>query len=437
MVQLRRIAFSLCCALAFAGCAEKIDARQLQRDNGLSYKRGSDDPFTGTVTNVPIVEFGFLGKGDCTAEMKKGLVHGKVSCEVEDGAPRYEARFREGEKDGEERVWNTETDTMVTSVEWENGRRNGVEQHYHPEHKKLLSEIHWNKDKKEGRERHWNLAGEEVLVDLMWSNGKHTGFDKRGEWDVNFVDGQYDGVRRNYAWADVDSGMRFLRDTELQKQMGGAVWAGAYSGNVVGMEQTWARGVQLTEKRWYTTGKLRLEKTYKDGEHAATREWREDGSLDSETYFQHGAVNLGSVHGEQVKRTYDGQGKLMRTECYLKDCSDVDRMFPAAKTSTEPVAAAVTSEVTSVAAAASGDDVTGECVFPKTRSGTNGNLELVQPITVYAAARKEGGSALSNISSYVISAQNAGLAQISDPETKQPVGWVDIAGFEFVHRRNC
>jgi antitoxin component YwqK of YwqJK toxin-antitoxin module len=431
IVHLRRVAFSLCCAFVFTGCAEKIDARQLQRENGLSYKRGSDDPFTGTVTNVPIIQFGFFGSDNCTVEMKKGLVDGEVVCKTEKGAPRYEAVFREGEKDGKERTWFKETGTLVGVVEWSKGHRNGGEQRYHPTHEKLLSEIHWNEGRKDGRERHWNLAGEEVMVDLMWSNGKHTGFDKRGEWEANFVDGQYDGTRKYYSWTDTKAAMEHYRQTEFQKQWGGAAWAGALPGSMVGIEQTWSRGVQLTEKRWHKTGKLAQERTLENGEHTATREWRENGVLQSETYLQHGDVDLGSVHGEQVVRLYDEQGKLVKTSCYLRDCSEVDRMFPPAAGSAAPAAAEVAS------AAGKADEAVGQCIFPKTRSARNGNLELVRPITMYPVASAEGGVALTSIQSYVVSAQEAGLVQITDPETKQPVGWVDMAGFEWLHPRNC
>jgi hypothetical protein len=40
------------------------------------------------------------------------------------------------------------------------------------------------------------------------------------------------------------------------------------------------------------------------------------------------------------------------------------------------------------------------------------------------------------ITSYLVSAQEAGLVQIADPETKQPAAWCSIAEFDYMHLRN-
>lgn len=254
MLKLHTLALVISCTLAITGCSQKIDARQLQLNNGLNYKIGDNDPYTGTVTNVPVNEFARVSAdGSCVAEMKSGIVDGKVTCVTPDSKQLYEGTWRQGKRDGTEKVWFPETGQLVSVGEWKDGRKNGVHQRFNPMASKLISESHWSNGSKDGQEKHWDVSGSVLLVDLEWKDGKKTGFSKAGTTEEHYVDGKLDGVVKTYALpTDSDKAMADATSAALAadravEQLGGGV--SSYSlvpGAYVSREERWSTGTRLS-----------------------------------------------------------------------------------------------------------------------------------------------------------------------------------------------
>jgi antitoxin component YwqK of YwqJK toxin-antitoxin module len=251
--KLHMLALATSCVFVVTGCSEKIDARQLQLNNGLNYRVGENDPFSGTVTNIPVSEFARVSTdGSCVAEMKSGVVDGKVTCVTPDSKQLYEGTWRQGKRDGTEKVWFP-TGQLVSVGEWKGGRKDGVHQRFNPMASKLISETHWLNGNKAGQERHWDVSGNVLLVDLQWNDGKKTGFSKAGTTEEHFVDGKLDGVVKNYALpTDSDKAMADATNAALAadravEQLGGGV--SSYSlvpGAYVSREEHWSAGTRLS-----------------------------------------------------------------------------------------------------------------------------------------------------------------------------------------------
>lgn len=91
----------------------------------------------------------------------------------------------------------------------------------------------------------------------------------------------------------------------------------------------------------------------------------------------------------------------------------------------------------------------GQCVFPKTKTGANGNLVLVHPIYVFdspsASASKR---ALTSLSAFTVKADAPGgfvqLVTVPDYSLANPdsvagkvIGWVKRSDFQPQDLRNC
>lgn len=65
-------------ALAITGCKSEIDNAETVIRNGLIYKYGETDPFTGLVLNTPAGIPGISAL--CNSQVEKGRYSGKSEC---------------------------------------------------------------------------------------------------------------------------------------------------------------------------------------------------------------------------------------------------------------------------------------------------------------------------------------------------------------------
>lgn len=433
MIRRTLLALALGCIVLVTGCGQKIDYRQLEQRNGLSYKMGDNDPFAGTVKNAPISQFAMVGEnGTCTVQMKGGLVDGAVSCESEKGTRLYESRWLEGKRDGTEKVWYATNGNLVGSVEWKAGRRSGREQRYNPLADKVISEINWVDDHKVGRERYWDTKGETVLVDLDWKNGSKTGFSNAGQWQEHFVDGQVDGVRQHFTTEDSAMASAFADDDQLARELGGgATSMVAKPGAYVNQEENWKAGVQVgASKTWRGQGQLSEESTYLNGKRVTWRQWNKNGTLSRETYFEPDNPENRFGSDEMARRSYDEQGKILEVFCRNDDCSGINRAIP------NPNAPQMPGRPGDAAVAATSETV-GQCVYPTTRVGKDNRLELPEPVSIFASSSAADGHPFTTFDAFWVIAEQGELLQIGDKESKRPVGWVRRAQFDVVPFRNC
>lgn len=230
------------CSFLLEGCGEPVDARQLKTINGLIYKIGENEPFTGTVVNYGQSNmFNDYMQWSCEVHFKKGELHGSYKCvSAETGIKTNEKNYEHNFKTGLETTWNNKGQ-LISKTEWIGDRLNGVKEFFNPATGKLIQQTHWLNNRMEGEEKIWNTEGEVVLTDMIWSNGKRTGFTKYGELEEEFKDSEKHGYQRRYA-GDVNE----WRAAEAAVHAAGA---GAYS-------YTLFQSARLEWEELYDNGKL-------------------------------------------------------------------------------------------------------------------------------------------------------------------------------------
>lgn len=439
MIQLRRFALVASCALFVVGCNQKIDVRQVHQNNGLAYKIGNNDPFSGTVTNYPVNLFALVGEnGSCIVQMRNGLIDGPVSCTTEKSEKLYEANWSEGKKNGTEKVWFPQTGNIISICEWKSGHKSGLEQRYNPYINKLISEINWADDHKTGRERQWDVKGEVAVTDLNWKDGKQTGFNKSGEWDETYVGGQFDGVRRRYGARDSSAASSLLSEQQIAEQLGGgAASAVGRPGFYVALEDIWKEGKKEgVAKSWHTNGRVAEEILYKNGKRVSVRAWFDTGILQRESYYEPDNLEIpNSWAGEAARRTYDAEGKLIESMCFRDDCPELARAFPSR--SQAPQSQAIPESIVAGSKAVQASDHVGQCVFPKTNIAKSGNLQLTKPILLFASLTAKEGESLKVLTAFKVQGQEGAFIQLADKDTGKTVGWSKSADFEIQELQNC
>jgi len=91
---------------------------------------------------------------------------------------------------------------------------------------------------------------------------------------------------------------------------------------------------------------------------------------------------------------------------------------------------------------------TGQCVYPRERSTTNGNIEFMTPTYIFNEP-KAGSSKqlLTSLSSFKVKAEKSGYIQLStvpDYSKQNPeegageiIGWATAENFRLIELRNC
>lgn len=183
---------ALASAVLLAGCGDsKIDARQLDENDGLVYKHGDTNPWTGTVAfkdSMPQVVVDFWinhavfvthmqaqsAITGCTVHYVKGLPEGDVVCTGLTGKQTLAYRIRDERPDGEAEIDNP---------------RNGDR----------VADIHLSAGLLEGRSRHWSLDGTKT-EDVTLAAGKVVDglVDAGNGSTVHYKDGKLDGLATYY-----------------------------------------------------------------------------------------------------------------------------------------------------------------------------------------------------------------------------------------------
>jgi len=186
---------------SLAGCSREIDMRQTHIEQGLIYKKDASDPFTGTLTNVDVIEVGKryaaqygAWEGSCNVPVKDGQFDGTAVCKDAKGKQIGEFAYSKGQIDGVLKMWASDSGNLMMSSTIHGGEPDGVEERYNPKTGKIISRINYQAGKKAGEEKRWDITGETLLTDLVWENGKQTGVSRSGEREEHYKGGVPDGV---------------------------------------------------------------------------------------------------------------------------------------------------------------------------------------------------------------------------------------------------
>ncbi|EQM76133.1 hypothetical protein N7335_21920 [Stutzerimonas stutzeri] len=189
-------------ALAITGCRSEIDNAETVIRNGLIYKYGETDPFTGLVLNTPA---GIPGVSAlCNSQVEKGRYSGKSEC-FYNSQKVYEVEFSAGSKDGKEIVFDAETGKTKSVKSWKSNRLHGTSEEYL--NGTLISRKEYKDGLQDGDEVGWSEDGQTKLTDITWSNGKElngfkTQFDTNFNYPsskYNYLNGQLHGQQLNYS----------------------------------------------------------------------------------------------------------------------------------------------------------------------------------------------------------------------------------------------
>lgn len=234
------------------GCNETVDARQLQKINGLIYKLNSSEPFTGTVINYKeFDEFTRYEEWNCEVHFKKGELHGPFNCvSIKTGVKTGEKTYDHNAKTGLETVWSNDGE-LVSKTEWTGGRRNGLAEVYHPKTGKLLAQRHWVNGVKVGEEKELDVTGSVLLTSLNWQDGQATGFIKNKDEEHNYKNGLRHGYQRVYRLtADgIDEDLAASREV-LYIAKGGKYFYGMFKGAYIMEEELYDNDVLVSSKRY-------------------------------------------------------------------------------------------------------------------------------------------------------------------------------------------
>lgn len=193
--MLRKILLIISC-FSILGCEETIDARQLEIDNGLFYKKGESDPFTGLVENFSAsyrngVRFSKITPkniGSCRAQFKKGKLHGDFECFSDNDERVSIIKLENGKKEGQEAVWDSATGNLLYEVEFNNNAKHGKEITYDSTGENVIEKAIFSNGNVVSQ-KSWNSEGE-LTSNIIKSEKGLTGFNVNNAGNVNYYNSE-------------------------------------------------------------------------------------------------------------------------------------------------------------------------------------------------------------------------------------------------------
>jgi antitoxin component YwqK of YwqJK toxin-antitoxin module len=180
---------------SIAGCrSDEIDHAETVNRNGLIYKYGDTNPYSGLVVNIPAGLPGMTAL--CNSQIEKGRNSGHSECFF-NGQKVYEVEYQTGIKHGTERVFDAKTGNPVAVTNWNKGRQEGVTEQYLDG--QLVARREYANGKQDGEETRWSADGKTILTKLTWRAGeKEEGFLEDSEGQYRYLNGQLHGAQRKY-----------------------------------------------------------------------------------------------------------------------------------------------------------------------------------------------------------------------------------------------
>lgn len=188
MNKFSRFAFLLTAALTLVGCSsEQVEWRNAEVVRGAIYKDGANEPFDGTVTNVPMSyvasnETGYInaliqveqltntalsiyGGGSilaCDVKVDDGLLVGKTSCVRQDGSKAIELSLDKGNIEGEVQLYNPGDSKPVLTFEIHDSVLDGPMNYYFRDARKISREATASKGRWDGKFLVYNGEGDVI-----------------------------------------------------------------------------------------------------------------------------------------------------------------------------------------------------------------------------------------------------------------------------------
>jgi antitoxin component YwqK of YwqJK toxin-antitoxin module len=217
------------CPFFLVACGnEAIDSRQVDVNQGLAYKHGSDDPFTGTIAfkgafgDMPDAVKGYVNTQmntkptavyalntvagfECDVGYVKGLMDGSTKCTNSSGDTFLTVSIANEKLDGASTIRNPTTGVLYAELKWKAGDYDGKQVYYSDDGKTAIDEFTILNDAKDGREVMKDATGKTIL-DGVWAQGKPlSGILSVGNDTFTYANGKKNGPASLYANSADDS----------------------------------------------------------------------------------------------------------------------------------------------------------------------------------------------------------------------------------------
>lgn len=194
---MKRLLIASLAALAVAGCNSEIDGSEMIVRNGLIYKYGDKDPFTGVVLNSPMPIVPGI-EALCNYSVEEGLHSGKSAC-LYNSKPVYEVEHLAGKKDGVETVYDVKTGYKKVVRHWKDNLQDGLEENFADGI--LVSKKEYKAGRQDGDSTSWSLDGKTITSEVLWRDGiPYTGFIDDGYQRTTLLEGKKHGLQIKYGY---------------------------------------------------------------------------------------------------------------------------------------------------------------------------------------------------------------------------------------------
>lgn len=255
-------------AISLTGCgSEKIDSRQIELNNGLVYKHGSDNPFTGEVAfkgSMPselaaywnnqidnIVISGPAAQNiisDCTVHYAAGIIDGNSTCTDQKGNVILEVDYKNGEYDGVSKLSNPDTGNVVANLSWRNGKWDGKLKVFTWNGKLVVNDATWN-DGSIDSGKVINRTGE-----YEYEDGKKNGPARLIGGNSVIATGSYKDDQRDGEWVDSGSASYYEPWLDTLYRTNSAL--SGISINVSRVDSNWVNGKLEGKISFYRNGNI-------------------------------------------------------------------------------------------------------------------------------------------------------------------------------------
>lgn len=186
MYSVAAIAAAISIPLAACG-GERVDARQLDWNNGIAYKHGTTDPFTGIVewkTSLPDAIDSYWNNnsepgvvkptaemvlGGCTTAFSNGVLDGQATCVGPNGNELLDVSFKNEVPNGDSKIYDPKSGKLYQEVHWKSGQLDGEQEIFGADGSHLVK--HWKGGVVDGEVKAWNAKGA-VIADFQESQGR-------------------------------------------------------------------------------------------------------------------------------------------------------------------------------------------------------------------------------------------------------------------------
>lgn len=199
-----------------------LDYRNAEIVNGKVYAKGANSPFSGKVTNVPLMTatsgqtgfnkifhvlglyfpvtpIGSMGLTSlCEVPVSDGLPDGKVTCkQAQSDIVRARFSFSNGTLDASFKLYAPSGDDVFSEVDFKDGQPNGKQRLYTLDTHKLVHVIPWENGAMQGKEEGFDPRTGKLIAQLDWKDGKMDGVYQTYDANGNVVeDARYAANKR-------------------------------------------------------------------------------------------------------------------------------------------------------------------------------------------------------------------------------------------------